>query len=221
MTQPRYAGRTWSRRLLITAAVLCASGCGTSVTISTDFPPPLIEPLPVRVGLLLDDELQQFEHYEAIPRQSKWTIRLGNANVAFLTPLFENMFIATEHVTESTLAQALRNLDGVIRPSLQAFEFEVPSSANRRDQFVEVWMQYNLELFGPNGELVIDWPVSGYGRTALSRGAERSVNRAATIAMRDVGAAITTRFAQQPQVTHWLEERRNEAALPVGARLAP
>lgn len=214
-----FAGRPVNRKLLCAAAAgLCAAGCASSVTVDTDFPVPLVEPLPVRVGLVLDDELQQFEHFEEIPRQAKWTIHLGGANIAMLRPLFNTMFRETREVSESGFAQALSELDGIIRPTLQAFEFEVPTAGNRRDQFVEVWMQYNLELYDPSGELVIDWPVSGYGKAALSRNRERSLNRAAMVAMRDVGAAISTRFAQQPQVSYWLEERQNEAAVSVGAR---
>jgi hypothetical protein len=45
-------------------------------------------------------------------------------------------------------------LDGFLRPSLEAFEFDVPSGS-RRDQFVEVWIQYQLALYEPNGELIV------------------------------------------------------------------
>ncbi len=220
MTLLRSAGPKLRRYLAITAAGLCAAGCATSaVTVSPDFPTPLIEPLPLRVGLILDDELRQYEHFEQLPRQASWTIRLGDANVAFLAPLFDTMFAETRSVTETTFAQALGSLDGVIRPTLEAFEFEVPVSTDRNEQFVEVWMQYNLELYDRNGELVIDWPVSGYGKAAMSRSRERSVSQATTIAMRDVGAAILTRFLEQPQVTFWFEEMRNDSALSAGTQL--
>lgn len=224
MTLLRSAGRSLrrylGRYLVITAAALCAAGCASSaVTVSADFPTPLIEPLPLRVGLILDDELSQYEHFEDLPRQSTWTIRLGGANVALLAPLFDTMFVETRSVTESGFAQALGSLDGVIRPTLEAFEFEVPVGADRNEQFVEVWMQYNLELYDRNGELVINWPVSGYGKAALNRSREHTVSQATTIAMRDVGAAILTRFMEQPQVTFWLEEMRNDSALSAGTQL--
>lgn len=220
MTLLRSAGHRLRRYLAITAAGFCAAGCASSsVTVSPNFPTPLIEPLPLRIGLILDDELRQYEHFEELPRQASWTIRLGDANIAFLAPLFDQMFRETSSVTESGFAQALGSLDGVIRPTLEAFEFEVPTSTDGNEQFVEVWMQYNLELYDRNGELVIDWPVSGYGKAAMGRSRERSLSDAATIAMRDVGAAILTRFTQQPQVTYWLEEIRNDSALSAGASL--
>jgi hypothetical protein len=207
------------RSLLAVAAGACLMGCAASVTVDANFPTPLVEPLPVRVGLIFDEELQQFEHYEEIPRQSRWSIQLGKANVAMLTPLFEQMFMETRPVSDLAVAQTdASQLDGFLRPSLEAFEFDVPTGT-RRDQFVEVWIQYQLALYEPNGELVVEWPVSGYGKAEYGRNRERALNRAATVAMREVGAAISTQFARQPQVSYWLQERAHEGALPASGRL--
>jgi hypothetical protein len=205
--------------LVAIAAGASLVGCSASLTVDADFPSPLIEPLPVRVGLIFDEELQHFEHYEEIPRQSRWTIQLGQANVAMLTPLFQTMFMETRPVSDLAVAQVdASQLDGFLRPSLEAFEFDVPSGS-RRDQFVEVWIQYQLALYEPNGELVVEWPVSGYGKAEYGRNRERALNRAATVAMREVGAAISTQFVRQPQVSYWLQERAHEGALPAESRL--
>lgn len=213
--RPAFSGKA----LLTAVAGALMAGCAASVTVDADFPRPLVEPLPVRVGLIFDEELQQFEHYEEIPRSSRWTIQLGQANVAMLTPLFETMFLETHAISDAALAQAdASQLDGLLRPSLEAFEFDIPTG-NRRDQFVEVWVQYQLALYEPSGELVVEWPVSGYGKAEYGRSRERALNRAATVAMREVGAAISTQFARQPQVSYWLQERAHEGALPADSRL--
>jgi hypothetical protein len=107
-------------------------------------------------------------------------------------------------------------LDGVIRPALEKFEFDVP--IGERDEFVEVWMQYKLTLYEPDGEVVTEWPVSGYGKSELERDREGAVLKAAIVAMREVGATISTKFAEQPQVVYWLGERENERATSVDAR---
>jgi hypothetical protein len=73
-------------------------------------------------------------------------------------------------------------------------------------------MQYRLMLYEPDGELVTEWPVSGYGKAELDN-KEEALNRATIVAMREVGAAISTRFVEQPGVEYWLQERRDEAAL--------
>ena len=68
-------------------------------------------------------------------------------------------------------------------------------------------MQYQLDLYEPDGELVTEWQVSGYGKAEMGRTKKnQAVSRAAVNAMREVGATISTRFAEQPQVGFWLQE---------------
>ncbi len=186
-------------------------GCSSVVTVEADFPTPLVEPLPVRVGLIFDEQLTNYEYYEEIPRQATWTIHLGHANELMLGALFDTMFLETRAVDKMPLTPTDRNyLDGVLRPELEKFEFEVPII--KRDEFVEVWMQYRLTLYETDGALVAEWPVSGYGKAELGN-REKALQQATIVAMREVGAAISTRFAEQPQIEYWLQERRNAAAL--------
>src|SRR5690606_17394554 len=98
-----------------------------------------------------------------------------------------------------------------LRAGLDRFEFDVPIS--QRDEFVEVWIQYVLTLYEPDGSVVTQWPVVGYGKAELTRSREQSVHRAAVIALREAGAAISTAFAEQPDIDYWLQERRNDSAL--------
>lgn len=187
------------------------SACSSSVIVESDFPTPLVEPLPVSIGLIFDDALYNYIHTEDIPEQSTWTIALGDANLALLEPLFETMFSSTQVVESLPLGGSdLATLDGVVQPVLEKFEFDVP--IGQRDEFVEVWMQYKISLFEPNGTLVAEWPVSGYGKSELGRDREDAVLRAAVVAMREVGATISTKFADQPQVSYWLGERQNASA---------
>lgn len=200
------------RRIGLAACCGWLAGCASEVTVDASFPRPLVEPLPVRMGMIFDDALNSYVHNEEIPRQSAYTIELGSANVAMLQPLFETMFAATERV-DSVPLDASGRLDGVLKPTLEKFEFDVP--LGERDEFVEVWMQYRLSLYEPDGELVTDWTVSGYGRSEFSGNREDALHRAAVVAMREVGAAISTEFAAQPAVSYWLEETQNERALSV------
>jgi len=205
-------------RLFVTlfAAVYLAA-CAASVLVGANFPDPLVEPLPVRIGLILDEELTGYEHYEEIPHEATWTIQLGEANAAMLGQLFQSMFLAAESVDDVPLGpEDRRQFDGVLRPELEKFEFDVPRGRN--DVFVEVWMQYRLRLYEPDGELVAEWPVSGYGKAEIGN-RERALNQAAVVAMREVGATISTTFSEQPQVEYWLQEKRNEAALPAETQL--
>ena len=186
-------------------------GCASVVTVEADFPAPLVETLPVRVGLYFDEALTSYEYFEKIPQQATWTIHLGAANELMLGGLFDGMFLEVRAVNELPLTSTdLYSLDGVLRPELEKFEFEVPIS--KRDEFVEVWMQYRLRLYEPDGALVAEWPVSGYGKAELGK-KEQALQQATVVAMREVGAVISTRFAEQPEIEYWLQERRNAAAL--------
>ena len=206
-------------RLLAVAAAACLAGCGGSqVIVEATFPKPLVEALPVNMGVIIPDELYNFIYTEDIPDQSLWTIALGDANVAMLAPLFEGMFEQTRDLDSLALAAGDRTLDGVIEPKLEKFEFDVPQG--ERDKFVEVWLQYEITVYEPNGSTVIEWPVSGYGKSELLRDAEDAVQRAAVVAMREAGATIATKFSEQPQIKEWLGGIANAAPTTVGPQAA-
>jgi hypothetical protein len=190
-------------RLLAAAVGVCLAGCGSSeVIVESTFPRPLIDPLPVSMGVVIPDELYNFIYTEDIPDQSLWTIALGDANVAMLAPLFDGMFRETTDLESLAVAANNASLDGVIEPKLEKFEFDVPKG--ERDEFVEVWLQYQITVYEPNGATVVQWPVSGYGKSELMRDAEDAVQRAAVVAMREAGATISTKFTEQPQIKEWL-----------------
>ena len=207
----RHARLQWL--LTVTAASMTA-GCVSSVVVESNFPAPLIEAMPVRVGVIIDDSLSDYVYVEDVPQQSTWTIDLGDANVAMFRPLLTSMFKEVEVVDGVPLPPDQAPLfDGVIKPALEKFEFDVP--VGERDEFVEVWMQYRLTLYDPNGNVVVEWPVSGYGKAELDGGREKVLQRAAIVAMREVGANIATQFPEQEEVSYWLSERENAAALSV------
>ena len=209
LTMRRYRLNISTRSIVAVLGCACVMGCASQVEVEAQFPTPLVEQLPVTIGIVLDEALTEYEHFEEIPEQITWTIRLGEANRAMLQQLLGTMF-RTVAVDTIPTADTGSGLDGVLKPELEKFEFEVP--VRGRDNFAEVWMQYRLKLFEPDGDLVTDWPVSGYGKAELGN-KERALNQATIVAMREVGAAISTRFAELPQVEYWLQERRNDTAL--------
>jgi len=197
-------------------AALALAGCTSAVVVESEFPTPLIETLDLSIGLHYDPELRDFIHAEALPRSSTWTIDLGDANLAMLDPLYSQMFTTTREILDlPPSASETANVDAVLSSTLQQFQFDVPRS--NRDEFVEVWLQYRLQLLAPNGDVVIEWEVPGYGKAEVSRDHEEAVHRASIVAMREAGARISTQFMQQPQVSNWLEDIENaRTAIPRG-----
>jgi len=205
---------TNSRRQLQAIIVLVSmllSGCSTSIWVEADFPQPLVDQLPVSMGLILDDDLLDYVHYEELPRQAAYTIQIGEANELMLLQLFESMFTDLTEYNEFPLIEPDSvEIDGVLWPELERFEFDVP--VGQRDEFVEVWIQYLVKLYETDGQLVTEWPVSGYGKAEMID-REDALNRAIVVAMREVGATISTKFADQPELRDWLQVRGNEATL--------
>ena len=190
-------------------ACLAILGCSSTVPVEAEFPTPLVEPIDARVGVFLDQELRSFEYYEEIPQHSKWSIQLGTANVAMFEPLFASMFAETHSIDAlPTEDSALSHLDGIVKPALDKFEFDVPRSSEAK--FVEVWVRYRVALYQSDGTLITEWPVTGYGKAQAGRlGSSNSLRRAAVRALREVGANVATSFSNQPDVDAWLEEISN------------
>jgi hypothetical protein len=203
---------------LALAAGMLLAGCASEVIVESKFPTPLVEPLPVRMGILIPEELYNYIYTEDVPNQSLWTIALGDANVAMLQPLFKQMFRETRDVEAVPTGGTATGLDGVIKPTISKFEFDVP--VGQRDKFVEVWIQYQLTLYDHDGRTVVEWPVSGYGKSELMRNRIDAVQKAAIVAMREAGATISTKFAEQPQVKDWLGETEHATTAGVGPQAA-
>jgi hypothetical protein len=215
---PLSSGERVAKRWLALAAAVLLAGCSTQVIVEAKFPTPLIEPLPVSVGILIPEELHNYIYTEDVPNQSLWTIALGDANVAMLQPLFKRMFRDTRSVDAVPAGASPPGLDGVLKPTISKFEFDVP--VGQRDKFVEVWIQYQLSLYDADGRSVIDWAVSGYGKSELMRNRQDAVQKAAVVAMREAGATISTKFAEQPQVKTWLGEKGHGTAAGAGPQAA-
>jgi hypothetical protein len=215
---PTFVGRSKPAWLGV-AVGACLVGCGSSeVIVESTFPTPLIEPLPVKMGVIIPDELYNFIHTEDIPDQSLWTIALGDANVAMLEPLFKRMFRETTDIDAVPVPGGDSSLDGVIEPKLDKFEFDVP--IGERDEFVEVWMQYRINVYEPDGATVLQWDVAGYGKSELDKDQEDAVQRAAIVAMREAGATISTKFSEQPQIKEWLEGKGYGTPVTAGQQAA-
>jgi hypothetical protein len=194
---------------LVVAAIVIA-GCGTTQVALRDsgFPRPLIDPLPMNVGLHFAPGFDQYEHDEELRDHGRWQISLGPAQASLFRGIVPAMFNSVEAV------DAIENgshLDAVLSVSLQDFQFSVPRQT--RSTFYEVWLRYDVEMFDSAGRSIARWPLTGYGKadqddhSFLSARSKTVLQDAATIALRDAGAFLALGFAQQADVKTWLERR--------------
>jgi hypothetical protein len=180
----------WLKR--ISAAILVAAlcGCGGSQVVVQDptIPKPLIDQLQISVAARYPVAFDNFVHEEQVIGKEKWSINLGGSNRLLFTQLFGSMFTDFTVIEENSDPGELP-IDALIEPTIDAFEFSVPSQS-QTDEFA-VWIRYRIKIFDRDGVQVANWPIAAYGKSQSSTfGGDEALRRAAVLAMRDAAALI-------------------------------
>ena len=214
------------RRLLTLLSVLLIavlSGCGAKqVVVQGNFPAPLIEPLPMTLGVVYTEEFANHEFFdEAAGRaETDWLVKTGAAQVTFWDTVFDKMFSRVVHIrSHDDLHTYEDQVDAIIIPYIQDLQYTIPTHTNVK--IYEIWMRYRFRLVTindihdhENGELsynpdssFADWQLSAYGKTptAFMQSDEAAVNLAAVVALRDAGANFITSFTRVPDIEQWLD----------------
>jgi len=183
--------------LALGASALVA--CSQKVVVDHDFPEPALEPLPMVVGVYYPDSLANFVHIETPPREATWTLELGKSNVKLFESIFGSLFKEVVLLDESRTVPAGVEVDAILIPTLEEVEFTLPRQSGK-DQYA-VWLRYNLKVLTPDGELITDFEVPAYGQAgAKTMGGDKSMQRAAELAMRDAAANIAMNFGRSPAI---------------------
>ena len=199
-------------------------GCagGASVTVNTTVPSPLVDPIPVKMGVYFDDALTSYVHVEEVPDHGEYRIDLGASQVPVFERVFDAMFQdvtrlggeALENENAAPFLDALQssgaNVDAVLAPTIEEMQFAIP--AQTKGDFYEVWIKYRMKLFATDGTLIADWDLLGYGKANSdnygSVGSQDDALGDATIwALRDAAAFLSFYFPTVDGVREWLEDR--------------
>ena len=211
------------RYLLVLCIALLGAGCaGKQVVVEGNFPTPLLDPLPVTLGVIYPPAFAQHEFFdEAKGRaESDWLVKTGEAQVEFWDILFSGMFEDVVHIRDwETVQSRGADIDGIIIPAVAELQYTIPTHTNVK--VYEIWMRYQFRLvdvsalhqqedgalsFNPE-ERLATWPITAYGKTptAFLQTDEEAVNLAAVVALRDAGAHFVTTFGANPGVATWLD----------------
>lgn len=204
--------------LLAALALLLVGGCGPArVDVQGEFPPPLIEPLPITLGVWFDDEFSGHEFFDEAkePGQSSWVVKTGEAQVEMWNTLLNGMFQDLVHMEGKPGPGQLNPVvDGVLIPHVEELQYAIPAHTNIK--VYEIWMRYRFELVTTGGQPIAEWTMTSYGKTptAFLQSDEQAVNLAAVMALRDAGANFAANFTAVPALQDWLYARgvRPEAA---------
>jgi len=214
MEDPLSASTTFApdplRGLLTACFVMLLGGCGTTeVTISGSFPPPLVEPLPVALGVYYPPEFAEHEFYDEAKGRSEsdWLVRSGEAQVQMWDQLLAHLFTGMRRLDAPPSAETpASGVDAVFIPRVDELQYAIPAHTNIK--VYEIWLRYAFELQQPNGEPIANWTMTAYGKTptAFLQSNEEAVRLAGVVALRDAGAHFITTLRRVPDVARWLEQ---------------
>lgn len=165
------------------------AGCGSNVTLEpVTIPAPLISPMPLSIAVRIPAEFEHYVHEDEVLGREKWRIDLGGSNAALFSQLFEYMFADVTVLGPDDDARDL-SIDALIEPSIDAFEFSVPSQS--KTESYAVWIRYRLKIYDNAGDVYANWPLSAYGKSEqFGLGGDEPLKRAAILAMRDAAALM-------------------------------
>ena len=165
------------------------AGCGANVTLDpVTIPAPLIDPMPLSIAIRIPAEFEHYVHEDEVLGREKWRIDLGRSNAALFSQLFEFMFDDVTVLGPADDASAL-SVHALIEPSIDAFEFSVPSQS--KTESYAVWIRYRLKIYDSAGDMYANWPISAYGKSEqFGLTGDEPLKRAAILAMRDAAALM-------------------------------
>jgi len=197
----------WRQAALLTA--LCAvAGCTTtSIAVPTEptqFPIPVLDKVPLVMGLNLPDELLSYEFREDLGDAGEFVIEIGDAQ----RPMFENLLTGMfdGYVLAPDPSAAPAGAAAVLVPRIAEMQFSTPQQT--RTDYFEVWIRYQFQLYGRDGTVVGEWPLTAYGKANtqnyLLGAPSPALTQAALNACRDAMAFFTVQFRTVPAVQKWL-----------------
>jgi len=192
---------------------LLLSACGANeVVVKGHFPQPVLEKLPVTLGVYYDPEFRNHEFFDRSTTrgESDWIVRTGDAQTRMYDTLLGGMFERVIYLNELPRQDRVdivdaEKVDAVLVPHVDELQYSIPR--HTKINVFEIWMRYRYELYSPEGVVLADWTMTSYGKTptAFLRSAEAAVNLAAVVALRDAGANFAVNFSTVPEVKQWLE----------------
>ncbi len=190
--------------------ILALWGCsGAKVQIQGDIPTPLVNRLPVRVGLYFEPALVQYVFEEKIQDHGDWRVEVGAIQSKLFQRIGSAMFVKAVRVDSVTPSGT--DLDAVLAPSIADFQISIP--AQTRSDFYEVWIKYRMRLYDMQGGLIAEWPLTAYGKANredfgfMDNSDKLAIRQATMTALRDAGAFLSLRFTSVPKIHAWLDTR--------------
>jgi hypothetical protein len=187
-------------RTVPTVLALCAlaalAGCGdVEVAAESQMPTPLIDPLPITVGVFYSEGFSKYQHAEE-RWGVKWKAELGPYHVRMAERLFHAAFRELVPVTDLKALPANPPYVAIIEPRIEQYSFITPKDTGAN--YYAVTIKYRLNVLAPNGDQADSLTFTGYGSFKSGGVSTTSPMVSATkAAMRDAAAKFLVQFPEQ------------------------
>ena len=196
-----------AQRLLTLIILLALAACTSrEVIVEGTFPTPLVDPVPVSVGVLFTQEFKEHELVDDATGRGEvsWRVSTGTAQVEFWSTLFPAFFQNVVFIECYADLQAYE-VDAVLIPHVADVQYAIPLYTNvEPEQIID---EENATISLENMQPFAEWPLTAYGKTptAFMQSDIDAVNLAAVMALRDAGANFITSFPRVPGVMDWIK----------------
>lgn len=179
---------------------LLAACAPTTFETQSDIPPPLVEKIPVVVGVHLPVEFTDKVYQEKRGGGGgEYSIGLGKAQSAGFMRVLNAMFKRVVPVASPQAAAAADpEIRGVLEPVLEDYAFVTPADSGTPSYAAS--LRYTIRLYSPQGELGESWTFTGYGSQPAGQfpgKGDEALAMATRLALRDAGAKLAAEFREQ------------------------
>jgi hypothetical protein len=173
------------------------AGCGpVSVATESAVPVPLVDPMPITVGVYYSEDFSKAQHSEE-RWGTDWKVDLGPYHVRMAEKLFASEFRETMRVEDIKSLPANPPYRAIIEPRIEQYSFITPRDTGAK--YFAVTIRYRLNVYAPNGVLADSLTFTGYGSNASGSGITSTgpMVLATKAAMRDAAAKFLVQFPEQ------------------------
>jgi len=208
--------RTSLTHVLSCLLLALISACSSSVKLQVkgELPTPLATLYPLKLGVHYTDNFLNQIYQENTKERENWNIDYRQPRKTLFDQILPTMFQSVLPVTTVSAPTDGTAIDAILEPDLVETQFALPDET-QTDNY-EAWIKYTIKLYQPDGKLISEWQLTGYGKTptAMFTSKTDGLNTAVTYALRDIGARFVLDFRKAPGVQQWIVGKINCAEYP-------
>jgi len=194
--------------LVVSCVIMGCSTAKLDLVVESEVPEPVVEPLPLALGVYYSDEFRDFIYTEQADDRKDWRVDNRTPRLSLFSGVLSSMFNVVELTDKEAVSRDDISVDAVLEPKVVDMQLALPEETKM--EFYEAWLKYELKLYRPEGSLIDQWQIAGYGKASSESygGATEGLNAAIDSALRDVGAKMSLEFTTNSGVTKWLCEKQ-------------